>query len=160
MSEKADQIDIWMEEAGPRLRAEEVRRCGDHLWVIAFDEAFLVEAELVIDRDVLVLGIGLGKPLPGEQPTIHELLLKANTLWRETGGLRFGLEAADDADAGEVRQIFEIGLAGLDLEGLCLRIENFADTAQGWRDLVASKMETPTDQNEDDSGLENEMIRV
>jgi hypothetical protein len=128
-------IAAWLTELGPILPAAEIRQAAPDQWFIVYDEFLIIDIEFLPDAAKLVLSTDLGRALVGEENATYTLLLQVNALWRETGGLRMALDAGD----GELSQVYDIALAGLDRDGLELRVQNFAAAARGWREVIATK---------------------
>ena len=82
----------------------------------------------------LRLATALGQPEPEQEDAVFKLMLQINALWRETGGLRLALEDASPA----ICQLYDLALAGLEIEGLVLRMSNFIDVADHWREVIAA----------------------
>jgi len=126
-------LEKLMTDVGPLVEAEEIRQYEDHRWVVAFDEDLAVEIEHDPDLAKLVFSAELGHPPAGEEAAAYKLLLNVAAMWRDTGGLRMGLNPTDDL----VIQIYDIPVAGLELEGLEMNLRNFADTALHARAVLA-----------------------
>jgi hypothetical protein len=127
-------LNALMTALGPALEAAEIRFYEPNLWVVAFDETLAVEIEHDETGPKLVLSADLGLPPGGEEMSTNQLLLRTNALWRETGGLRMGIEDV----GGRIKQTFHLYLQGLDAEGLKQRVHNFAQAARAWRTMIAT----------------------
>lgn len=127
-------LNALMTALGPAVEAAEIRFYEPNLWVVAFDETLAVEIEHDETGPKLVLSADLGLPPEGEEMSTYQLLLRVNALWRETGGLRMGIEDA----SGRIKQTFHLYLHGLDVEGLQRRVRNFAQAAREWRTVIAT----------------------
>lgn len=114
-----------MAELGPRVEAAEIIQADTDLWSIVFDDEFSVEIEVDPDGPKLVFQAQLGEPTRGDELATYEFLLGVAALWRETGGLRMGLNAADNT----VVQIFDVPLVGLELDALTTYLQNFVNSA-------------------------------
>jgi hypothetical protein len=136
-------LEAMMTAVGPLVEAAEVRQYDPEHWVVAFDEDLAVEVEHDVDLAKLVLTTPLGLPVAGEERAAYKMLLQVAALWRETGGLRMGLNPADDT----VVQIYDVSLAGLDLEGLEVQLRNFVQTAVHARETLAGSVSgTPAEE--------------
>ena len=142
-------LDKLMEEVGPLIEAGEVRQYEPNRWAIAFDDDFGVEVEHDVDLNKLVLYTNLGHPPAGDEAASYKLLLHVAAMWRETGGLRMGLDPVDDS----VVQIYDFPLAGVELEDLEVQIRNFADTALHARKVLAGAGSTAQEGESADDGL-------
>ncbi|WP_038160941.1 type III secretion system chaperone [Verrucomicrobium sp. BvORR106] len=143
-------LETLMAEVGPLIDAGEVRQYEPTRWAIAFDDDFGVEVEHDVDLNKLVLYTNLGHPPAGDETASYKLLLHVATMWRETGGLRMGLDPVDDT----VVQIYDFPLAGVELEDLEVQIRNFADTALHARKILAGGTGTAAQDGEGaDDGL-------
>ena len=143
-------LENLMAEVGPLIDAGEVRQYEPTRWAIAFDDDFGVEVEHDVDLNKLVLYTNLGHAPTGDEAASYKLLLHVATMWRETGGLRMGLDPVDDT----VVQIYDFPLAGVELEDLEVQIRNFADTALHARKVLAGASGTSTQEGDsNDDGL-------
>ena len=123
-----------MEQVGSLVGAAELREYQPNRWAIAFDEGLGVEVEHDVDLGKVVLYTNLGPAPAGDEAASYKLLLRVAAMWRETGGLRMGLDPTDDS----VIQIYDFPLAGLELDGLEVQLRNFADTALHARQVLAA----------------------
>jgi len=128
-------LTTWLTQLGPLLPAAEIRQVTPHQWTILWDEFIAIDVEHLPDESKLVLSAELGRALTGEEAATYQLLLQVNALWRETGGLRMALDAGD----GELTQLYDLALGGLDRDGLENRVRNFEAAARGWREVIATK---------------------
>lgn len=143
-------LEQLMAQVGPLIDAGEVRQYEPNRWAIAFDDDFGVEVEHDVDLNKLVLYTNLGHPPTGDEAASYKLLLHVATMWRETGGLRMGLDPIDDS----VVQIYDFPLAGVELEDLEIQIRNFADTALHARKVLAGSSGTSAQEGDsNDDGL-------
>ncbi|MEE4379667.1 MAG: type III secretion system chaperone, partial [Candidatus Competibacteraceae bacterium] len=96
------------------------------------DEAVL---ELHVDDRLhkLVLSMALGATKEHQRATTYHALLVANGLWRETGGLRFGLDAPD----GEIEQCLDLNLNDIAVQYLIEILQDFVDRGRVWREIIA-----------------------
>ncbi len=120
-------------DLGPLLEALEIQTDEAGRWLVALDEELIILMEQDVDTGKLVLSVEVGRPPTGLELDAYKMLLQVNASWRDTGGLRFGLEPEGDM----VTQILDVSLAGLDLEGLRLVTAQFAATALDARTLLA-----------------------
>lgn len=138
---------------GPQVDALEIREYGTSRWVAEFDEDLGVELEYDADFDKLVLTAELGHPASGEETAAYKLLLQVSALWRDTGGLRMGLNPGDDT----VVQIIDLPVSGLNEENLEVALRNFAQSALQARRLLAGSV-NPAEA--DDAGDLQHFVRV
>lgn len=134
MEEVTDITEI-MGKIGSWVGAAQVSQHGEDLWIIVLDEDFVIEIEQDVDRQMLVLSVSLGEARADGRSDTHDLLLRVNARWRDTGGIRFGLDGPDD----ELVLNFDVPIEGLDTDGLGTRLFEFTDAALGWREFVAGK---------------------
>ena len=135
------ELEKLMTDVGPLVEAVEVRQYTPERWAIAFDEDFVVDIEHDTDAGKLVFYADLGQPLPGEENAVYKLLLYVATMWRETGGLRMGLNPGDD----RVTQVYDFPLAGLEIEDLEIHLRNFAHSALHARKVLVTSEGTSSD---------------
>jgi hypothetical protein len=135
------ELEKLMADVGPLVEAVEVRQYTPERWAIAFDEDFVVDIEHDTDAGKLVFYADLGQPLPGEENAVYKLLLYVATMWRETGGLRMGLNPGDDS----VTQVYDFPLAGLEIEDLEIHLRNFAHSALHARKVLVTSEGTSSD---------------
>lgn len=147
-SERPFELDRLVAQAAPMTDALEVREYSDTSWVFAMTEETLISVDFDETRDVVVLTANLGKPAAGDEQATYALMLEMTTLWRDTGGLRMGLDAAD----GFATQVIDLGIAGLDASRLAEALENFTETAIAWRSILQH--------TEDTVSFDSEFIRV
>ncbi len=127
-------LDTMITDLGALVAAVEIRAYPPNLWVIAINDTFAIEIEHLEAAGVLVLGAELGLAPAGQEADTYSLLLQANALWRETGGLHHGLDGA----TGMLTQTYRVQLTGLDLPGLHGRVQNFIAAALHWRAIIAT----------------------
>lgn len=135
------EIDRLLTTIGPAIGAAEIRQHGDALWVLAFDEDFAISVEVDVERDVMVLEADLGTPAPDRELDLCKLLLRAAAAWRETGGLRMGLDPLDDV----VVQQLDVPLDGLEPDAACLTVQRFIAAARTGQAFVTSLDERDAD---------------
>jgi hypothetical protein len=129
-----EQVHDLMSAIGPMLELLEVTEFDEeNLWTLVVDEDTVLFADYGAEEGRLVLSTELGAPPGGERHGLYELLLTYNNQWGETGGVRMAL----DAPGGNVVQIYDLALAGLDLPRFQTVVGNFVDTARAWREIVA-----------------------
>ena len=121
-------------ELGQRLNAPELQEHRPGLWTIVLADGQRVDVEHDGGNARLRLATALGQPEPEQEDAVFKLMLQINALWRETGGLRLALEDASPA----ICQLYDLALAGLEIEGLVLRMSNFIDVADHWREVIAA----------------------
>lgn len=121
-------------ELGQRLNAPELQEHRPGLWTIVLADGQRVDVEYDAGNARLRLATALGQPEPEQEDAVFKLMLQINALWRDTGGLRLVLEDASPA----ICQLYDIAISGLEIEGLALRISNFIDVADHWREVIAA----------------------
>lgn len=121
-------------QAAPLTSAMEVREYSDTSWVFAVTDDVFVSVDHDEERDVLVLTANIGKPPGSNAIEVYELLLQMATQWRDTGGLRMGLDRPD----GFVTQIYDLPRADLRADRFAAALENFAQVADAWRGILKS----------------------
>ena len=142
------ELDQLVAQAAPLTDALEVREDSETSWVFAMTEEILISVDFDDTRDVVVLTANLGKPPTGNAQALYALLLEMTTLWRDTGGLRMGLDAAD----GFVTQVIDLSVRGLEAPRLAEALANFAELATAWRRILRHTEDTMT--------YDSEYIRV
>ncbi|MEJ7929256.1 type III secretion system chaperone [Ramlibacter sp. AN1015] len=118
---------------GERLGAAAVIEWDDAGWLVTLPPDTAVELSHDAQRGVLVMAANLGLPAPGTEQAAYRLLLHVSALRHEAGGLRMGLEPADDS----VVQLEEVAVAGLDAAALGVRMTRFAARARSARERLA-----------------------
>jgi hypothetical protein len=121
-------------DVGAALGAAEIYQLEDDAWLVVFDDDFAVSVERDIDGDSLMLGTDLGLPAAGQELVAYKMLLAANAAWRETGGLRLGLDPLDDA----VLLFQHVRLAELEREAAREALEGFVGAARNGREFIAA----------------------
>ena len=129
-----EQIEILMSGLGPVLDplaidASVEPRC----WGIAMAEDLVVLVQFDERKNCLVLSCELGSPPAGDRTKLYETLLQMNYHWETTGGNRMAI----DGPAGNVVQLFEMGVHDIDVSRLSRVISTFAGTAKAWRDYIS-----------------------
>lgn len=109
-------------EVGPLVRAEMVSEWTDGFWVVSLDDELPVLIEQDEDRGVLVISAEIGQAPQGSEAMAYRQLLEFSTWWRETGGMRMGLDPLDQT----VLASAEVAQSGLDAHVLAGRILAFA----------------------------------
>lgn len=127
-------LQALMREIGPRLDLAEVTEFEEQgTWTLVVDDETVLFADYDGNgREVLVLSAEAGRPPEVGRLALHELMLRYNDGWRETGGVRLAL----DGD-GVVVQLFDLPLPGLDLGRLEGVVTGFVGMLRGWREIVA-----------------------
>ena len=133
MAEDTIDLDKMMADVGPLVQATEIRQFEPERWLVVFEDDFVIGVENDLDAKKLVFTTELGAPPAGEEAAAYKLLLNVAAMWRETGGLRMGLDPKDDT----VIQIYDLPLAALELEDLARQLQNFAQTAVHARTVLA-----------------------
>ena len=123
-----------MEQVGPLVDAAELREYEPNRWAIAFDDELGIEIEQDAVSGKVVLYTNLGHVPAGDEAASYKLLLQVAAMWRETGGLRMGLDPTDDS----VIQIYDFPLAGVKLDDLVVQLRNFAALAHHAREVLAA----------------------
>ena len=122
-------------DLGPLLDEVAIREdAAGEAWHIFFSEEFDLVAEYDGFRNRLILRSELGTPPPDRKIQIYELLLATNTMWKDTGGITFGISPQD----GEVLLSFDLSAEGLQVDQLHNLVLGFVDKALTWRQLVQS----------------------
>ena len=131
---QTDPLDIaeLIERTAPLTGAVEVREYSDTSWVFALEGDLLVSVDHDEARDILVLTANVGRPPSGGEAEAYALLLQVATMWRDTGGLRMGLDRPD----GFVTQIYDLPKADLEPERLASSIARFAEIAGTWQVIL------------------------
>ena len=125
-------LQAMMDAVGPYVEAEEVREYDATAWAVAFAEDLVVVLEHDVDRGKVYFSADLGAVASSEATAVHQLLLQMNGRWRETGGLRLGLEPTND----HVTLISDLPHAGLSFDDLVTHLKDFAETALSSRQIL------------------------
>lgn len=86
------------------------------------------------ERDVIVASGDIGTPPPHAAAEVYVLFLRMSALGRETGGLRFGL----DADGGADMLLWDLPLGVLSPQSLAAVLSGFVERMRMWRQIVAA----------------------
>lgn len=121
-------------DLGPIVEANEIVEYANDTWVVSFEEGLEVGIEHDPVRGMLVFSADLGVPPSGTESVAHKLLLQVALSWRETGGMRMGLDPLDDSAI----QIRELPLDGLTLESFSTSLQDFAQFARNARQVIAT----------------------
>lgn len=133
MSSK-EHVHNLMLEIGPALELMEVTEFDEeNLWVLVRDEATVIEVDYDDVQKRIMLSTEIGQPDEARRKNIYEMLLQANYLWQETGGLRIGL----DGPGGNVVQMFGASVTDLHLGQLKTILTNFIDSAKAWHEIIS-----------------------
>ena len=128
-----EQVHDLMAKIGPQLELDAVSQFDDEQsWVLFVDDDLAITVDSDFDAGKLILSSDLVSPPEETRLATYELLLQYNCQWPETGGLRMGL----DEPGGTIVQMFDLPLAGLDLERLVTVVQNFIDQTELWRKIL------------------------
>ena len=129
-----------MNEVAPLIDALMVTEYeSEGTWALQVDEAILLIVDLDEEDGRLVVSADAGRIQEGRQGEIHERLLRYNYCWRETGGVRMAL----DGPGGEVVQMADVPLAGLDVVRWHRILASFIDMLRAWREILAGEALPP-----------------
>jgi hypothetical protein len=128
-----DTLQHVMTEIGPLLEIEEVVEYpAQSLWTLTIDTGTVVFAEYDEASGQVILSVDVGA-LPSERRAeLHDVLLRYNGRWEDTGGIWMSL----DADGEMVQQTALIPAAHLDTRGLHVTLMNFLDVLGHWRQQI------------------------
>ncbi len=98
------------------------------------DEGLETYLEHDAERGVIVVSGDIGTPPPHAAAEVYVLLLRMSALGRETGGLRFGL----DADGGAGVLMWDLPLGVLNPQSLAAALSGFVERMRMWRQIVAA----------------------
>ncbi|NJN47321.1 MAG: type III secretion system chaperone [Candidatus Competibacteraceae bacterium] len=113
--------------------AQALLRQDDASWIMALDDEVTVEMHVDERLHKLVMCMSLGAVKDEQRTATYQVLLVANGLWRETGGLRFGLDAPD----GEIEQCLDLNLNDIAVQYLIEILQDFVDRGRVWREIIA-----------------------
>jgi hypothetical protein len=126
-------------EVGPL--DDEVRtiaQTADDAWTVRYDHVD-VDVEFEAGADRLVISTAIG-PAPAERRlALYEALLTYSLLWRDTGGVRMGL----DRPGGDVVQMVDLP-ATITAAQLATTMSNMVDRALIWRQMFAAEIPAET----------------
>ena len=145
-----DQVRLLLKELGPALELGAIQELpGGNAWGLATRESLIVFLEYMPDDDRLWLSAEAGTPRAEDHAALFPLMLQYNAQWRQTGGVRLALDAAD----GAVVLAYDVPVAGLDLPELCAVIRNFHDMLEGWSTIVSGGGRAATAPASDDKRI-------
>jgi hypothetical protein len=124
--------DILLEAVPLMADARALLRQDDESWIMAFSDEAMVELHVDERLHKLVLCMPLGRAKDDQRAMTYQALLVASGLWRETGGLRFGLDAPD----GEIEQCLDLNLNDIAVQSLIAIVKDFADRGRVWREII------------------------
>ncbi|MEZ5581774.1 MAG: type III secretion system chaperone [Candidatus Competibacteraceae bacterium] len=134
MANVIEQFREILLEATPIMEgAQALLRQGDAAWIMALNDEVTVELHVDERLHKLVLCMPLGVVKDEQRTATYQALLVANGLWRETGGLRFGLDAPD----GEIEQCLDLNLNDIAVQYLIEILQDFVDRGRVWREIIA-----------------------
>jgi len=137
-----DTISALIEASGPAIEeVVEVQEIEKGSWRFAFDEATAVYVDHVEEQEKLVLSADLGAPPDESRGATHAFLLYYNFIWRETGGVRMGLNSSN----GHIVMIYDLHAGALDVDSFANALLAFTEQSLVWRDLVAAGLEEGAD---------------
>ena len=125
---------------------------NENLWHVAVDERAVVFAEWSAERRIVVLSADLGAPREESRARFHELALRYNDAWTESGGLRLALDGA-----GAATLLLDwVPARGAERE-LGSLLHRFAIAAAAWREAL---QRPPTAMPSGLSDSDFQMIRI
>ena len=131
------EIDLLLQEAGPREdEILGVLRIADDRWAIRFEDVD-VEVEYNPETGRILFAAVIGTPPPLRARAVYEALLNYTMLWRETGGVRMGL----NGPAGEAVQMVEFAADDLDPALVAVVAGNLAARTLVWRAHLNDEVE-------------------
>ncbi len=136
MESPTQQFRTLLLEVAPLLEsAQAVLRQDNATWVMVFADELLVEVHVDERLRKVVLSTLVGRPEDELCASTYQVLFIVNGLWRETGGLRFGLDAPD----GEIEQCLDLNLDHLSVQKLVAIMEDFTARAGVWQALIEDR---------------------
>ena len=138
MSDKAVAERLF-QEVGPVLEPASIIYDAETVqWAVVLDGGVQIDVGHDADSDQLVFALNLGDVPDSSAEQVHEMLLRFNFVWRQSGGLH----AALDADGRGVL-MFKYPVGGLDVPRLHSLLQNLAAHRSLWAELIAgSERET------------------
>jgi hypothetical protein len=125
-----------MAELGPAADLAAVAEYPDDSgWGLLIDDETIVDVEIDRANAVLVLSADVCVLPEGRADHWCRLMLSFNDQWRDTGGFRLGLSAAD----GMVSQSLVLPAAGLELASLQERLARFLEVLGAWRAMLTGE---------------------
>ena len=126
-------IGTLMADLGPAADLAAVAEYPDDGgWGLLTQDETIVDIEIDRTNAVLVLSADIGVLPEASADHWCRLMLSINGQWRDTGGFRLGLSAAD----GMVSQSLVLPAAGLDLAHLRERLARFLEVLGAWRTML------------------------
>lgn len=101
-------------------------------WMIIFDDATTLDAELDLQTGRLVFSADIGTPLKERALTVYETVLSYTLLWQDTGGIRMGLAGP----GGALVLIADVIAPWLDEERLLQVVIDIKEKTRLWREFV------------------------
>lgn len=145
-------LGLWVAGLGPRLGAAQVSEFEGATWLLLFEGEQALAIEHDPDRALLVLTAVLGKPPPGGEAAAYRLLLEVSALWRQTAGLRMAI----DPDEGDVIQLCDFSLSGMDIDRLESSVRRFIELAG----VVRQQLQVLGTDDEIEAMRPSEFVRV
>lgn len=124
-------VHALMKEVGPLLQLQEILQSTEEAsWSLEWTDGVVVTADHDEEEERVTLSAHVGKMPDQRVAELALLLLRYNVLWRETGGIRLGLQDQD------IVQMFDFSAPGVSLPVLCHILTDFAEKARVWSQLV------------------------
>jgi hypothetical protein len=140
-------------ELGAALpQIQSVLATSELTWIVSFSDSIAIEVDVIEAEDRIGFEVALDAVLDKNRTTVLDTLMTYNLMWRETGGVRFGLAG----ESGRVHMIAEGFLPELSAQMLAGILVSLAEKAQEFTDFIRSG----TQLQEDLSSSTEFMIRV
>jgi Tir chaperone protein (CesT) family len=106
----------------------------DHYWVFLLDEKTSVEADFDEESERLTLSSDVGVVPAEKREQTFQTCLIYNSLWRQTGGARFGLDSFKET----IELVLDLPAAKLEPQILHGILSSFLTAVHGWRMVIES----------------------
>jgi formate hydrogenlyase subunit 4 len=114
-------------ELGAALpQIQSVLATSELTWIVSFSDSIAIEVDVIEAEDRIGFEVALDAVLDKNRTTVLDTLMTYNLMWRETGGVRFGLAG----ESGRVHMIAEGFLPELSAQMLAGILVSLAEKAQ------------------------------
>lgn len=120
-------ISDMLAELGAALpQIQSVLATSELTWIVSFSDSIAIEVDVIEAEDRIGFEVALDAVLDKNRTTVLDTLMTYNLMWRETGGVRFGLAG----ESGRVHMIAEGFLPELSAQMLAGILVSLAEKAQ------------------------------
>lgn len=126
--------DMLVSLADKTPQIQSVLSTAPTTWIVSFSDVLSVEIDYVASGDRLGFQVALEAPSDANRAAVVEALLTYNLMWRETGGVRFGMAGA----SGQVFMIAEAFLPEMSEAMMASILLSLSEKAQEFTDFIRS----------------------